>query len=397
MKKIFLMLNFLFAYSILHAQNWNYLYDISKYAKFSEKTYKTISKTNVYDKSGNVITKLNPNYIFYSSKIAFAQERDKNKISTFDYMIGSEDGWVSTDDIVLMDSDLISDTLWVTQKNCSDRIWIPVWYNNLFNKTKTFENYSEYYKKNKNYEEFYFSQLPNIEFRHTFLIFFTTDSDSAFAIKRIHQRNHVYDINVEIDKSAQNYFNEIFEKESLTNLPDLTVNRETTFLIEQNGNRLRFYNGENYKLIIELMTVNKNWVDMMIKYIESDYKTKPSNLKPIDEKLEHPWSNPKTGLYEGSFDTKSLVAVQSTNVSPNQNMTVRENLKLRSGEDTSTQVLAVMSAGAKVRILELGKAETIDGIPSNWVKVEVQQGAKGRDGKPIKKGTVGWCFGGYLE
>ena len=78
-------------------------------------------------------------------------------------------------------------------------------------------------------------------------------------------------------------------------------------------------------------------------------------------------------------------------------MTVRENLKLRSGEATSTQVLAVMSAGAKVRILELGKAETIDGIPSNWVKVEVQQGAKDRDGKPIKKGTVGWCFGGYLE
>ena len=78
-------------------------------------------------------------------------------------------------------------------------------------------------------------------------------------------------------------------------------------------------------------------------------------------------------------------------------MTVRENLKLRSGEDTSTQVLAVMSAGAKVRILELGKAETIDGIPSNWVKVEVQQGAKDRDGKPIKKGTVGWCFGGFLE
>ena len=78
-------------------------------------------------------------------------------------------------------------------------------------------------------------------------------------------------------------------------------------------------------------------------------------------------------------------------------MTVRENLKLRSGKHTSTQVLAVMQAGAKVRILELGREETIDGIPSNWVKVEVQQGAKDRDGKPIKGGTVGWCFGGYLE
>lgn len=104
--------------------------------------------------------------------------------------------------------------------------------------------------------------------------------------------------------------------------------------------------------------------------------------------------------YDGSKKTvasQAQKATSPTNVAPNKTMTVRENLKLRSGEAASTQVLAVMSAGAKVRILELGRAETIDGIPSNWVKVEVQQGAKDRDGKPIKKGTVGWCFGGYLE
>ncbi len=87
----------------------------------------------------------------------------------------------------------------------------------------------------------------------------------------------------------------------------------------------------------------------------------------------------------------------STNVSPNQTMLATENLKLRSGEATSTQVLTVMSAGTKVKILELGKAETIDSISSNWVKVEVQSGAKDRDGKSIKTGTVGWCYGGYLE
>lgn len=104
--------------------------------------------------------------------------------------------------------------------------------------------------------------------------------------------------------------------------------------------------------------------------------------------------------YDGSKKTvasQAQKAASSTNVAPNKTMTVRENLKLRSGEDTSSQVLAVMQAGAKVRILELGKAETIDGIASNWVKVEVQQGAKDRDGKAVKKGTVGWCFGGYLE
>lgn len=91
-----------------------------------------------------------------------------------------------------------------------------------------------------------------------------------------------------------------------------------------------------------------------------------------------------------------VTKTNATNVAPNKTMTVKENLKLRSGEATSTQVLTVMQAGTKVKILELGKAEKIDGINSNWVKVEVQKGAKDRDGKPIKARTIGWCYGGYL-
>jgi len=47
-------------------------------------------------------------------------------------------------------------------------------------------------------------------------------------------------------------------------------------------------------------------------------------------------------------------------------------------------------------VLAVGAEQTIDGITSNWVQVEVQAGAKDRDGKPIAAGTTGWCFGGYL-
>ena len=109
---------------------------------------------------------------------------------------------------------------------------------------------------------------------------------------------------------------------------------------------------------------------------------------------------------DGSCDydeSKKAATVQTTkpksttNVTQNKIMLVNENLKLRSGEATTTSVLTVMSAGTKVKILQLGKAETIDGINSNWVKVEVQRGAKDRDGKEIKEGTVGWCYGGYLN
>ena len=106
--------------------------------------------------------------------------------------------------------------------------------------------------------------------------------------------------------------------------------------------------------------------------------------------------------YDDSKSTNTVVSTNKntkaavTNVAQNKIMTVTENLKLRSGEATTTQVLTVMSAGTKVKILELGKAETIDGINSNWVKVEVISG-RDRDGKDIKKKTTGWCYGGYLE
>lgn len=86
----------------------------------------------------------------------------------------------------------------------------------------------------------------------------------------------------------------------------------------------------------------------------------------------------------------------ATNVSINKTMSVKENLKLRSAEATTSTVLNVMAAGTKVKVLELGKAETIDGINSNWVKVEIISG-KDRNGNALKSGTTGWCYGGYLQ
>ena len=77
-------------------------------------------------------------------------------------------------------------------------------------------------------------------------------------------------------------------------------------------------------------------------------------------------------------------------------MTVLENLKLRSAEETSSDVLTIMTAGTKVKVLELGKEETIDGIKSNWVKVEIISG-NDRNGNKLKSGMIGWCYGGYLR
>ena len=163
------------------------------------------------------------------------------------------------------------------------------------------------------------------------------------------------------------------------------------FTITIDGDYLRIDNKTRLKHIVTLIYVD----DSLIKSLENLFIEGKSELS----KLIWPRHADGSCDYDGSktTSTQTANATASTNVEKNKTMLVNENLKLRSGEATSTQVLTVMSAGTKVKILELGKAETIDGISSNWVKVEVQKWAKDRDGNPIKTGTVGWCYGGYLK
>lgn len=73
-----------------------------------------------------------------------------------------------------------------------------------------------------------------------------------------------------------------------------------------------------------------------------------------------------------------------------------ENLRLRKTEDTRSETLYIMEKRCELDILEIGKKETIDGITSNWVYVEVNRG-KDKNGKEIPYLTKGWCFGGYLS
>ena len=395
MKRFLFLIAICLILTNVNAQKWDSFNDVSEYYKFTEKTYKTVRKANSYDEYGKIIDRVNRDQRFESSKFAYVQDRTNSPFDTFEYMISYESGWISTDDLILAGSNVFPDAITTTNKNRFEKKWIPTWYNVILNSSRRLEEFSdEYAGYYDGSEGDSLTKLCNIVFKNTILIFKTSMAHTVFSIKDIRQKNNVYYVNCELNRNAQSYFNEYLSKESFLNLPDLTVNRDAIFIVEQNGNRLRLYNGENYKLIIELMQTNQEWIGLMLKYINSEYKNKPSNLKVIEEKLEHPWSNPVTGLYATSV--RSGEAAAFPNVAPNKTMIVKENLKLRSGEATTTSVLAVMSAGTRIKILRLGKQATIDGITSNWVQVEVQAGAKDRDGKAIAAGTVGWCFGGYL-
>lgn len=395
MKRFLFLIAICLILTNVNAQKWDSFNDVSEYYKFTEKTYKTVRKANSYDEYGKIIDRVNRDQRFESSKFAYVQDRTNSPFDTFEYMISYESGWISTDDLILADSNVFPDAITTTNKNRFEKKWIPTWYNVILNSSGRLEEFSDEYAGYKDSEDYSLTGLCNIVFKNTILIFKTSLDHLFFSIKDIRQKNNVYYVNCELNRNAQSYFNEYLSKESFLNLPDLTVNRDAIFIVEQNGNRLRVYNGESKKLIIELMQTNQEWIGLMLKYINSEYKNKPANLKVIEEKLEHPWSNPVTGLYDTSV--RSGEAAAFPNAVLKKIMSVKENLKLRSGEATTTSVLAVMSAGTRVKILTLGKQATIDGITSNWVQVEVQAGAKDRDGKPIAAGTTGWCFGGYLK
>ncbi len=170
---------------------------------------------------------------------------------------------------------------------------------------------------------------------------------------------------------------------------------------------------ENDECVI-ILKIDGDYIDIYINDLEHYYDTYCRVYYKLLDEYNSLIKNNKCNLKDlkwprhadGSCDydgSKKTVVSQTTNTTPttnvsiNKTMLVSENLKLRSGEAITTQVLTVMAAGTKVKIIELGKAETIDSINSNWVKVEVQAGAKDKDGKSIKKGTIGWCYGGYLK
>ena len=76
---------------------------------------------------------------------------------------------------------------------------------------------------------------------------------------------------------------------------------------------------------------------------------------------------------------------------------VTENLRLRTDNRTTAEVVATLAAGTRVKVEATSREDTIDGIASNWVQVTVLGEATDRDGNSVATGTEGWLFGGYLS
>ena len=193
-------------------------------------------------------------------------------------------------------------------------------------------------------------------------------------IKKIKRTSDGYIVSCELSEETisyeyYHYKNDAFEK--------LKGQAEVELKLVVDGDYLYFYS-DNDELLTTYMKVDQT----VAEQYENLMLTGSCDLTKVN------W--PRRA--DGSSDYEGAESPIGSDI-----MTVKENLRLRSGESTTTQVLAVMQAGSKVKILNIGDDTWIDGMHGFWMKVEVQEGAKDRDGKPIREGTVGWCFGGYLE
>lgn len=65
--------------------------------------------------------------------------------------------------------------------------------------------------------------------------------------------------------------------------------------------------------------------------------------------------------------------------------TTTSNLRLRDQASTAGTIVVTITKGSKVEVLQRGIKATIDGITAPWVQVKTADG------------TIGWCFGGYLD
>ena len=103
---------------------------------------------------------------------------------------------------------------------------------------------------------------------------------------------------------------------------------------------------------------------------------------------------PEEYLRKASTEKRTIT---DTSLSVGSLLCTVDFLRLRETEQITSRTITTMNKGTLVKIQEIGSKQTIDGIASNWVKIEVIPVGRDVEGKRLYEDTTGWCFGGYLE
>ena len=198
------------------------------------------------------------------------------------------------------------------------------------------------------------------------------DSRVTLLVKNIHKTANGYKVLTEVLKYDSFEYRASYKFIKETFIPKA----EITLKIVRDGEYLHFYT-EDGRTIISCALVDEEFATQYENLIQ----TNKCDLSRVT------W--PRHA--DGTCDYETAVRLQS-----GKRYRASDNLRLRSSGSTVGKPVVTIGKGTQVKVLVVGAEQTIDNLISNWVQVEVQTGAKDRDGKPIAAGTTGWVFGGYL-
>ena len=201
----------------------------------------------------------------------------------------------------------------------------------------------------------------------------------GFWIEKVKFDKEIYQINIKRDIDCyDNYDIEDlgWTKEITVKLPFYTNDSNIIFL-KIDGDYIILSDSQSLKSKFIYCKVNKKIIREFVKFLNDEYYDYSSLSWPRHA--------------DGTCDYETTVRLQS-----GKRYRASDNLRLRSSGSTAGKPVVTIGKGTQVKVLAVGAEQTIDNLTSNWVQVEVQAGAKDRDGKPIAARTTGWVFGGYL-
>ena len=232
-------------------------------------------------------------------------------------------------------------------------------------------------------KEFYWYEDPSLQFG-LLSIMKSYISDERF----INIQEYIFTL-LKIKKIEENFYEIIVEKKYLNkNAIESAVFR--------GGNLSKAYNREINTLYFKFdgdylyiyLEDKKTLLTTYYAYDETEYKCLTNAIKTNRFNMSD-YTMPRHA--NGTCDYETVVRLQS-----GKGYRASDNLRLRSSGSKAGKHVVTLGKGTQVKVLSIGAEQTLDGIISNWVKVEVQAGAKDRDGNAIAAGTTGWCFGGCL-
>lgn len=213
--------------------------------------------------------------------------------------------------------------------------------------------------------------------------------------------SHGNEIHVKSNKDRETWYeykydskgNKIYSKETRS---DYDKTFEAWYEYDKKGNLIHHKNYDGYEYWYEydkkgneIYYKNSDGKEEWYDYDEYGYLVHHKEFGHIETWYEYEF------YPDGKVKSRWTYAKRELLPKKNKFYMTSDNLKIRSAEGTDSEVLYVLPKDTRVFVKEVGKEQEIDGQIASWANVVIEE-CTDLNGKKIKAGQTGWCFGGFL-